>query len=177
MNLNSVVRHVRLWLSSLSFSFFFPACVDPPPVAGENMTMTNFTWNGIGAVLNYTCDEGTLIPTNEVGADRLPRRRNSGRICFYFEVLDILCWSSTLFFIYLFRHRRHFYVSFLSDNKVTKHCGSYEGEGTATVQVGFIGLSLVPPLSFFNHLSLFLAARINERKERRERKCTKRDTK
>lgn len=73
------------------FPSFFSACVDPPPVAGENMTMTNFTWNGIGAVLNYTCDEGTLIPTNEVGADRLPRRRNSGRICFYFEVLDILC--------------------------------------------------------------------------------------
>lgn len=44
------------------------ACVDPPPVPGENMTMTNFTWNGIGAVLNYTCDEGTMIPTNEVRA-------------------------------------------------------------------------------------------------------------
>lgn len=43
-----------------------PACIDPPPVPGPGMTMSNFTWNGIGALLNYTCDSGMMIPTNEV---------------------------------------------------------------------------------------------------------------
>ncbi|ROT64492.1 hypothetical protein C7M84_017584 [Penaeus vannamei] len=55
----------------------YEACVDPPPTAGVNMAMENLTWNGIGAVLRYRCDEGHYIPPNICAGTTLCLRQST----------------------------------------------------------------------------------------------------
>ncbi|XP_071533005.1 complement factor H-like [Panulirus ornatus] len=43
----------------------YQACVDPPP-PGVNMIMEVITKNAVGAVLNFTCETGFWIPTNQM---------------------------------------------------------------------------------------------------------------